>query len=87
MANLLKSKLEYQKKYHMSDFKVLFCIIFITVIIFSARLTESSASNLDIFLNKIRTVIKNQEKIESKIIELESLLKVVRLRVEKKVRH
>ena len=71
----------------MSDFKVLFCIIFITVIIFSARLTESSASNLDIFLNKIRTVIKNQEKIESKIIELESLLKVVRLRVEKKVRH
>ena len=71
----------------MSGFKVFFCIIFITVIIFSARLTESSASNLDIFLNKIRTVIKNQEKIESKIIELESLLKVVRLRVEKRVRH
>jgi len=71
----------------MSGFKGLFYIIFITVIIFSTRLTESSASNLDIFLNKIRTVIKNQEKIEGKIIELESLLKVVRLRVEKRVRH
>ncbi len=83
MMNLPRLRLGCQKNCNMSKVKLLFYILFIAAIIFSTRLTESSASSLDAFLNKVKTVVKNQEKIEKKIVELESLLKVVRLRVEK----
>jgi hypothetical protein len=85
MMSLTKLRSEYQKNYKSYGFKAFFYSFFIVVMIFSARFTESSASSLEDFLSKIDIAVKNQEKIEGRIAELESLLKVLRLRIERNI--
>ncbi|MDP8216634.1 MAG: hypothetical protein P9L98_04895 [Candidatus Kaelpia imicola] len=70
----------------MYNSRIFFYLLLIAAIIFTVRVTESSAGSLDGFLSKLRTVISNQEKIDKRVAELESLLKVVKLRVEKRIR-
>ena len=67
----------------MRNSKILFYLLLIAAIIFTTRVAGSSATNLDGLLDKLRTVISNQEKIDQRIVELESLLKVVKLRTRK----
>ncbi|HEO63764.1 MAG TPA: hypothetical protein ENN78_00655 [Candidatus Omnitrophica bacterium] len=63
-----------------------FCLIILIGIILFVDLAGAYSGRVDSFLEKFRTVISNQAKIDSKLKEIDEALSQVKVRIERNIR-